>query len=169
VEDSNQASEVIRKSTEIDRAQIRALLDQAFHPSQYESRLCELVTLSDNYFEWVVEQESRIIGCILYSPATNGSTRIGFHLAPVAVHVDFQGQGIGTRLIRETLALAPVRNESVFVLGDPNYYERFGFKKTTQAKCPFDQNNEHFRALRWEDNGEEFVIGYTPAFQAALD
>ena len=49
-------------------------------------------------------------------------------LAPVGVRPEHQGRGIGSALIREGLDRA--RDEgwtAVFVLGDPTYYQRFGF------------------------------------------
>jgi len=108
-----------------------------------------------------------VVAHILYTPATHGSTVIGYHLAPVAVHPDFQNQGIGAQLIRETLGLSPISSESVFVLGDPQFYERFGFTETTSARCPFDNDNEHFRALRWEGSQQQFEVGYAPEFMQA--
>ena len=50
-------------------------------------------------------------------------------LAPVSVVPSHQGKGIGSRLIRESLKFAKARSwEAVFVLGDPDYYSRFGFR-----------------------------------------
>lgn len=49
-------------------------------------------------------------------------------LAPVAVHPDRQGSGVGSALIREGLRIAAEQGwEAVFVLGEPAYYRRFGF------------------------------------------
>jgi putative acetyltransferase len=159
---------MIRKCTEEDRDAIRELLDGAFRPSQYESRLRDLIVSGDEtHEEWLVENASRIVGHILYTLAIDGSSAIGYHLAPIAIHPDFQNQGIGTRLIRETLEKEPIINESIFVLGDPQFYERFGFVKPASPSCPYDEGNKHFRALRWNDSREPFVIGYTSAFEQA--
>jgi putative acetyltransferase len=87
--------------------------------------------------------------------------------APLAVHPDFQRRGIGTDLIRATLSLPPISTAPVFVLGDPAYYERFGFAPVTTAICPYNPSNEYFRALRWNEAAEPFSIGYCSAFQAA--
>ncbi|MDB4673648.1 N-acetyltransferase [Verrucomicrobiales bacterium] len=159
---------MIRPSLECDSDAIRKLIDAAFAPSQYESRLREIV-VRQNYLhsEWVVEQDSQITAHILYTSATHENSIIGYHLAPVAVHPDFQNEGIGTMLVRETLSLDPICNGSVFVLGDPEFYERFGFTRPVSARCPFDNNNEHFRALRWVDSEEPFTVGYSPAFEKA--
>lgn len=159
---------MIRRCTDEDRDAIRNLLDSAFRPSQYESRLYDLVVNGyEDYEEWLVEKESRIIGHILYTRATDGSFSVGYHLAPIAIHPDFHNQGIGSQLITETLGKEPISNESVFVLGDPQFYERFGFVKPVSPLCPYDEDNKHFRALRWNDSHEAFVIGYASAFGQA--
>ena len=159
---------MIRKCTDDDRDAIRELLDSAFRPSQYESRLRDLVVSGDDtHEEWLLENDSRIVGHILYTLATDGSSAIGYHLAPIAVHSDFQNQGIGSLLVRETLGMEPISSESVFVLGDPHFYERFAFVKPASPSCPYDEDNKHFRALRWKDSREPFVIGYASAFEQA--
>lgn len=53
-------------------------------------------------------------------------------LAPIAVHPERQGLGIGSALVREGLARAAAGGwDAVLVLGDPAYYERFGFRRET--------------------------------------
>jgi hypothetical protein len=34
----------------------------------------------------------------------------------------------------------------------------------TSVVCPFDCKNEHFRAWRWEESEDQFVVGCLPAF-----
>ncbi len=66
-------------------------------------------------------------------------------LAPVAVHIDRQRQGIGESLIRAGLAACAAKGiEAVVVLGDPDYYGRFGFKPTLLGS-PYA--GPHFQAL----------------------
>ena len=49
-------------------------------------------------------------------------------LAPLAVHPDEQGRGIGGRLIQEGIQRLEASEVAlVFVLGDPGYYKRHGF------------------------------------------
>jgi putative acetyltransferase len=120
----------------------------------------------EDYFAWVTDDESRLTGVVVYTQAFRERTPVGFHLAPVAVHPEFQRYGIGTELIRSTVNASPMAKEPVFVLGDPAYYERFGFAKVTTAICPYDPSNEYFRALRWTEAAEPFTIGYSASFQA---
>lgn len=49
-------------------------------------------------------------------------------LAPVGVRASCRRQGLAERLIREGIAMARARGiQAIFVLGDPAYYQRFGF------------------------------------------
>ena len=161
---------MIRPATHGDREAIARLLDAAFSPSRTESRIA--ATLLDcESPAWVAvedaeDADAEIVGCILYSPATRGGEGIGYHLAPVAVRPDFQGRGIGSQLVSETLALEPVGSGPVFVLGAPGYYRRFGFEPVANPACRFDPGNAHFLALRWAEEAGEvpFEVGYHPAF-----
>ncbi len=160
----------IRASVKADTASIRSLLDDAFDSGGYESRLRDLIfgEREDIETEWVLETDSKIVGHILYTPGFDEEKElVGFHLAPVSVHPDFQRQGIGSQLIRETLNNELLANESVFVFGDPEFYEQFGFGRAVNVICPYDPDGVHFRALRWKGNRDPFVIGYHPAFVQA--
>lgn len=49
-------------------------------------------------------------------------------LAPIAVDSAYQRQGIGTKLVYDGLySINEFGYKAVVVLGDPNYYNRFGF------------------------------------------
>lgn len=64
-------------------------------------------------------------------------------LGPAAVHPDRQGQGLGSRLIRQGIAhLGETGVAMVLVLGDPAYYGRFGFLPETGAEppCPIPED-----------------------------
>lgn len=53
-------------------------------------------------------------------------------LAPCAVLPDYQRSGAGSAAIRATLHMAQAQGESfVIVLGHPEYYPRFGFKRAS--------------------------------------
>ncbi len=50
-------------------------------------------------------------------------------LSPLSVKPERQGQGIGSRLVRELLATAASGTEpAIFLEGSPGYYRRFGFE-----------------------------------------
>ena len=80
----------------------------------------------------VAEVDGKLVGHVFFSAArienSERPVRVSL-LAPLAVHPEFHGQGIGGRLIRDGLEL--LRNtgtELVFVLGSPRFYPRFGFR-----------------------------------------
>ena len=53
-------------------------------------------------------------------------------LAPVGVLPEYQGRGIGSRLIREGLdACREAGYGAAVVLGEPGYYSRFGFERAS--------------------------------------
>ena len=53
-------------------------------------------------------------------------------LGPIGVRPDRQGDGIGSTLVREAVAIADARSEGLIgLLGDPAYSRRFGFVRST--------------------------------------
>ncbi|MDA9764457.1 MAG: N-acetyltransferase [Opitutales bacterium] len=164
---------MVRRALKEDFASAQEILDLAFAPSPCESTLVECVYRSTEVFhDWVYLESDRIVAYVLYTQACRRDELVGWHLAPLAVHPDFQNKGLGSELIEQTLLESPISDEPVFVLGDPNYYERFGFAKTESAQCSYDPGNQHFRAMRWTEADEAFDIGYSASFkdaEAAMD
>ena len=157
---------MLRRATAEDLGSIQVLLDAAFVPSKYESTLVGFVRNSgEDYHDWVFQLDGQVVAYILYTQALREGESIGWHLAPVAVHPEHQSKGIGSQLIQQALLETPIADGPVFVLGDPHYYERFGFMKTHSAQCPYDPGNEHFRALRWTELDAHFEAGYSDAFK----
>ena len=83
-------------------------------------------------------------------------------LAPVSVLPEYQNKGIGGLLITEALKEAKeLGYNSVVVLGHPEYYPRFGFKKASLwgIKAPFEVPNEAFMAMNLGKNALNNVSG----------
>ena len=78
----------------------------------------------------VAEIDGRIIGHIAFSPVTISDGSIGWYgLGPVSVLPDYQKQGIGKSLVNEGLSLLKeLCGQGCALVGDPNYYKRFGFR-----------------------------------------
>jgi putative acetyltransferase len=149
-----------------DLESIVRLLDLAFAPSRFESRLVRaLMENRRSLHHWVIEHGHELLAYVCYSAAYRGEEAIGWHLAPVAVDPNWQRQGLGSSLIRATLAQSPMFSCPVFALGDPAYYGRFGFRRVPQPRCPFDPGNAHFMALNYQAGGDRFVVGYEPEFR----
>lgn len=141
-----------------------ALLKQAFPRSTYESLLVEKFHKNGReLLEWVCIHTNRIVAYIAFSNAYNGSEICGLHLAPMAVKPDFQRQGIGSELIRFALRQPEIKNHTIFVLGDPAFYKRFGFDHCSNPVCPFDKSGSHFMAI-CNKPGSVYTVGYEPEF-----
>lgn len=131
---------IIRPETNREAPIIEAVILMAFkdHPHQdlqkgtvehlivYKLRQQNALTLS-----LIAVENNSIIGHIAFSPITiNGTQQDWFVMAPVSVLPDYQNKGIGSQLIEEGLKLLKERNANgCVVLGEPNFYTRFGFQQ----------------------------------------
>ena len=136
----------IRDERPEDHAAIRRLLTEAFGGEGEAKLVDSLRADGDLAIALVAEIEGEIAGYIAMSPLNSPPRSLA--LAPVAVAPAWQRQGVGRALIEETLRRArTVEGCMVFVLGDPEYYARFGF--STEAARRFDSPyaGEHFMAI----------------------
>ncbi len=154
----------IQKLTIDNRAKAYALLQCAFPGSDYEVVLVRKLHDSGRpLHEWVCIHTNKVIAYIAFSNAYHGSDICGLHLAPMAVAPDFQKQGIGAELLRFALRQESIKSRPLFVLGEPGYYQRFGFEPCCLPECPFDNNNAHFLSMR-NSGDDSYVVGYEPEF-----
>jgi putative acetyltransferase len=142
---------VIRPAEPEDAAGMRAVHRAAF-PTAAEADLVDaLVREGDAVVSLVEERQSEIVGHVLLSRmAVTGDGRPvrALGLAPVGVLPGFQGGGIGRGLIEAALAIAQaIGEELVFVLGEPDYYARFGFSADTAAPFASPYASPYFMAL----------------------
>ncbi|TCL71239.1 N-acetyltransferase [Rhizobium sp. BK251] len=122
----------IRDEQPRDHAAIAELVERAFG-QPVEARLVEkLRDDGDAAISLVAEEGDAIVGHILLSPMAAPFPALG--LAPLAVLPGHERKGIGSALVKAAIARAGERNYgAVFVLGDPGYYERFGFRAALAA------------------------------------
>jgi len=157
----------IQKVSEETRPKVYALLQRVFPYSSYEVELVQkLHENNKSIHEWVCIHTSKVIGYIAFSNAYHGTQVCGLHLAPMAVAPDFQGQGVGAELLRFALRQEAIKSQPLFVLGEPDYYSRFGFEPCSMPICPFDKNNAHFLSMR-SISTALFNVGYEPEFKPA--
>ena len=78
----------------------------------------------------VAEVDGKVVGHIAFSPVTiSDGTKDWYGVGPVSVVPELQRQGIGKPLMREGLSRLKALGAGGSVLvGDPGYYEQFGFK-----------------------------------------
>lgn len=162
---------VIRTEQPGDRAAVRKVNEAAFgQPDEADlvERLREegVVLLS-----LVAEFDSEIVGHVLFSRMTvegdHGSLP-AVSLAPVAVLPEFQRGGIGSDMIRAGLKMLQECGEKiVIVLGEPDYYARFGFapERARDIDSPFP--SEYFMALELNAGAGERLRG-TAKYPAAF-
>ena len=87
----------MKKPTSDDYPKLFELLKRAFAPSMYESDLArDLKDKGKISFDFIIEEGGQVLAYICYSTAYGtGRTRIGYHLAPVAVLPERQREGLG--------------------------------------------------------------------------
>ncbi len=154
----------IRRVTAEHHAKVYALLRRAFPGSEYEVGLVrKLHEHATPVHEWAGIHTNKVIAYLAFSNAYHGDEVCGLHLAPMAVAPDFQRQGIGSELLRFALRQEQIKSQPLFVLGEPDYYKKFGFEPCRLPICPFDQNNAHFLSMR-NTISERFVVGYEAEF-----
>ena len=126
---------IIRKETTSDIEAITQVTIAAFrtlpisnHTEQFiikALRAAGALTLS-----LVAEIDGRVVGHIAFSPISVSDGTPGWYgLGPVSVLPDYQKQGIGKSLINKGLSLLKeMASQGCALVGDPNYYKKFGFK-----------------------------------------
>lgn len=123
----------IRSETPADAAAIDEIHTLAFGHDN-EARLVKLIRATPRYtpaLSLVAEQNGAVVGHILFSHIDLVGEQVWqvLGLAPLAVHPDFQNQGIGGELVRSGLAIADELGEAlVVVLGHEGFYPKFGFE-----------------------------------------
>ena len=115
----------------------------------------------------VAEVMGRIVGHVALSPVeiSDGSAR-WYGLGPISVAPELQGRGIGSQLMRATeTELRNIKANGCVLLGDPEYYRRFGFKPMEGLILP-DVPPEYFQALHLNGTLPQGVVTYHKAFSA---
>ncbi len=125
-----------------------ALLDAAFGPERRlkaSYRLREGAEVADGLSFVARETGSgRLAGVVSFWPLRiSGDGRQALLLGPLAVHPDFQRNGLGGRLLRHGVEAAREKGHRlVFLVGDAPYYGRFGFLQVPEGRVlmpgPYD-------------------------------
>ena len=161
----------VRRATHADLGAIRTLHSQAF-PTTAEADLVERLHADGDAAVSIVADDGGIVGHVLLSRMrveADGHALRGLGLAPVAVLPERQGQGIGAALVEASLAAAREQGtQIVFLLGEPEYYSRFGFAASTAAPFSSPYAGPYFQALMLDGLPQPAsgAAEYAPAFAA---
>lgn len=160
----------IRPERPGDERAITTLIEQAFaeagHRDGTESEIVSrlrnagVLTLS-----LVAVEDGMIVGHAGFSPVTVDDCDLHwFGLGPVAVRPDRQGTGIGASLIENGLVhLRAAGAKGCVVLGEPDYYGRFGFQADERLSYP-GPPARFFQVLALNGEVPSGVVAYHPAF-----
>ncbi|WP_300532320.1 N-acetyltransferase [Maricaulis sp.] len=130
-----------------DTAAVSHVLDAAFGRSVERQIVIALRAADADTLELVAELDGRVIGEIMFSPASGhtaaGEEVFGLALGPVAVLPEFAKRGIGSALIEAGLGF--IRQLGVpfcILLADPDFYQRFGFQPASRNQWIWDGDTE---------------------------
>jgi predicted N-acetyltransferase YhbS len=112
----------------VNAADVEKLLDEAFGTNRLKrtAYLLRRAMPVIRHLSFAAIRGTSVIGSIQCWPTAVGDVPLVL-VGPVAVAPDLQGHGIGHRLMHATLAAAQPDDPAMVMIGDPEYYGRFGF------------------------------------------
>jgi predicted N-acetyltransferase YhbS len=114
---------------------VERLYDEVFGPARFRkaSYLFRESVEPVRELSWIALEGDRLVGAIRYWPILVGeSGHAALLLGPLAIAQDRAGKGIGRALMFKTLDLAAqLGHDLVLLVGDVDYYKRFGFVPAT--------------------------------------
>ncbi|SNR73127.1 GNAT family N-acetyltransferase [Flavobacterium sp. ov086] len=162
----------LRKENENDYKSVFQLVEKAFEKEEYsdhkEQFLVEKLRKSEVFIpelSIVAKVENKIVGHILLTKLeikNDSKTFESLALAPVSVLPEFQGKGVGSKLILYSHKVAKeLGYKSIILLGHENYYPRFGYELTNKygIEMPFDVPAENCMVITLTENGLSGVNG----------
>lgn len=162
----------IRSETAADVPAIETVTARAFlnapHTSHTEQHIVNALRRAGELtVSLVAVVAGTVIGHVAISPVsiTDGASR-WFGLGPISVLPQHQRCGVGSQLMREALRILRERRASgCVVLGEPQYYGRFGFvadPNLALSGVPPD----YFQAISFDDSKPRGRVTYHEAFAA---
>lgn len=113
----------------------------------------------------VAIENDKVIGHVAISPVTISPEATGWYgLGPISVAPHRQGLGVGTTLVKSALAdLQDKGAAGCVVLGEPEYYGRFGFRTQPNLKL-LGVHQEYFQALSFNGDLPSGTVQYHKSF-----
>ena len=114
---------------------VERLYDDVFGPARFHKASYQFREGVEpvRALSWIALEGDRVVGAIRYWPILVGETgHPALLLGPLAIAQDRAGKGIGRALMFKTLDLAAqLGYDLVLLVGDVDYYKRFGFVPAT--------------------------------------
>ncbi|WP_227519129.1 GNAT family N-acetyltransferase [Acinetobacter sp. WCHA29] len=148
------------------------LTEIAFKDQQYSSHTEQFIVNAlrnsgQLTLSLVAEYNNKVIGHIAFSPVSISDQSTGWYgLGLVSVLPEYQGQGVGSKLINDGLAaLKDLGAAGCVLLDEPEYYGRFGFKADPRLVLE-NVPAEYFQVLAFSETIPTDSIVYAEAFNA---
>jgi putative acetyltransferase len=115
----------------------------------------------------VADAGAEIIGHVAVSPVSiSDGASAWFGLGPISVLPEHQRRGVGSLLMREALRILHVRRAAGCVLlGEPEYYGRFGFQADANLILR-EVPPQYFLAISFGTSRPHGTVSYHDAFNA---
>lgn len=145
---------------------VRAFKPMSFSQGTEAPIISNLREDGDLTISLVALNYNQIVGHIAFSPVTiDGKSDGWYGLGPVSVEPNFQRRGIGTMLINEGLSILKAGDAvGCTLIGNPDYYERFGFLSDGQLTYG-DVSPSYVQWLSFGDATASGSLRFSPAFE----
>ena len=141
---------------------VERLLQRAFKGSDEAQLVRKLRKSRQIAGEMVVPGEEGIVG--YYALSRMVEPKGWLALAPVAIDPDWQGRGIGRRMVGMAAEWARLRQTMIVVLGSVPFYERGGFSAARAAKLTSIYPVEHLLLAGPGTDAPEKTLVYPSSF-----
>lgn len=131
---------IVRQVAKTDFSSVYNLIKTAFETAEHrdgdEQDFAVNLRNSENYIpalDLVAELNGQLLGHIMFTKTyvakPDGSRYDTLLVAPLSVLLECRSQGVGSALMEEGLRMAATMGYgAAFLIGDPNYYQRFGYQ-----------------------------------------
>lgn len=130
----------IRESVQDDWVEIEALYTEAFPDENLLPLVADLMREDPAALSLVATTDLMLLGHVIFTKCHgSGDGAPSALLGPLAVTPARQRRGIGTAIVRDGLhRLEDAGVVHVYVLGDPAFYGRLGFRAETRVAPPYE-------------------------------
>lgn len=143
---------IIRSETPADYKETELMTMRSFWnkywPGCTEHFLIRIIRGSEDYIpeiSRIAEVDGKIVGAVYYTKAWIDDGNVRHEIAtfgPLAVEPTMEGNDIGGALMQETIKLAKEAGiKAIALMGEPNYYPRFGFRRGAECGITDAQGN----------------------------